>query len=108
LEISFIDVELRQICEDPEIAYSKLGHAVAENLKSRIADLDAALTIEDVIAGNPRIIKSSSCSYYIIDLSENLVLIVHSAHVKNIPLSDDNELDWSRVTRVQIKEIRSL
>lgn len=48
MEISFKTKLLRDMCERPNIADSKLGHAAARELFARLADIEVADSLEDL------------------------------------------------------------
>lgn len=88
-------------CEDEDDAKAKYGLAVAKELQTRLADLDAAVSIKDLIAGHPKeIIKSSN---YGIDLSDSYKLTFCANHVTNPFIN--GKIDWQRVSRIKIIEI---
>jgi len=53
MEIGFRDDKLRDLCEKERVARKKLGDACARKLRSRLADLDAARVVTDLVAGRP-------------------------------------------------------
>jgi hypothetical protein len=101
LVLSFTSKSLREICEDEEPA-TRLGKNVIRSLRHRLADLEAAGSVKDLIAGFPR--KRSSSDNYQLTLSDGLCLEFAANHVKN-PVGKNEEVDWSRVNRIQIMRI---
>ena len=69
---------------------------------SRLSDLRAAETINDIIAGNPTKISTSEIS---INLDNNLKLIITANHTSN-PINNNAEIDWNRVSRIKITGIK--
>ena len=57
LILAFASKALREICEDEEQAERRLGKKVAESLKHRLGDLEAAPAATDLIAGRPQFAK---------------------------------------------------
>ena len=53
MELLFKTQMLRTICEEEARAVSMLGVEAADRLRSRLADLRAAGTVSDLVAGNP-------------------------------------------------------
>lgn len=103
LELAFETKELRNICENEAEAMRQLGDAVAEVLKHRLADLDAATSPDDLIAGNPRIAPGKDAMT--IDLSEGYTLVFTPNHPHN-PTKAAGEIDWGKVSRIRILQIR--
>jgi len=102
LELAFESQSLRAICEDEDRARQELDPDVAEMLKHRLADLRAAKTPKDLLAGHPRVDESGS--WMIVDLSGDSRIVFKANHVKN-PIGENGELDWSRVNRIKILRI---
>jgi hypothetical protein len=101
LVLSFASKSLREICEDEEPA-TRLGKNVIRSLRHRLADLEAAGSVKDLIAGYPR--KRSSSGNYQLTLSDGFCLEFSANHIKN-PVGKNEEVDWSRVNRIQIMRI---
>ena len=53
MELAFESRWLRTVCENEADADRELGLAVAETLRHRLADLLAATSIDDILAGKP-------------------------------------------------------
>lgn len=103
LELAFHSKELRTICENEAKANLELGPSVAEMLKHRLADLRAAKTVQDVLVGRPRVIDERE-QYMAIDLCDGYLLVFAPNHVAN-PMTEAGDLDWSKVSRIQIMKI---
>jgi plasmid maintenance system killer protein len=108
LEISFQDRSIRTLCEDPDAASIRFGQAVAKDLMSRLADIDATDFIEDLVVGNPGELKEDNLYNYKVELGEGYRLIFCCNHVKNIPLTENGSIDWKRVTRIKILKIEKI
>ena len=102
MEIAFESRELREICEHEAEAKAKLGDPVAAALKSRLADLDAAMSPSDLVAGRPRIGEDKETM--VIDLCQGYRIVFAANHPNN-PLSERGEVDWRKVSRVRILRI---
>lgn len=101
LEISFANKQLREICENETVAKEVYGDLCAKKLFSRLSDLRASETIYDVLAGNPTKVNALEIS---ITLDNKSKLIITANHISN-PLTDKNEIDWDRVSRIKIIDI---
>jgi hypothetical protein len=103
LRFAFYSYELRNICEDAEIAVKKYGQEIAGTLQNRLADLDAVRCLgELVIPGIP--ITIDEVEQYAIRLLNTHQLILSCNH-KRPPLDDQGNVNWIKVNYVQILEI---
>lgn len=104
LLLSFGTKSIRAVCENEDHARSELGPAVAETLKRRLADLEAATSIKDLLVGNPRILAGSSGKEMTLDLRDGFQIVFSANHPKN-PVTEENNLDWDKVIRIKILRI---
>lgn len=104
LELAFDTKSLRNICENQAQAKHALGSQVAEFLKHRLADLRAAASPRDLVAGHPRELTGADRQNMAVDLREGYRIVFTANHNKN-PMTDTGHLDWSRVSRVKILRI---
>lgn len=104
MELAFESRELRDTCEDDAEARRQFGDSVAEMLRHRLADLDAATSPKDLLAGRPR--AGTEAETMVIDLGEGHRLVFAANHPNN-PTTPDGELDWARVRRVRVLRIES-
>ncbi len=102
MEIAFKTRKLRDICEDDSLAENEYGSKVAKILKHRLADFMAGMTFSDFVVGNPRPLTSN---VQLIDLCDGFVLEISANHTKN-PLLETGEIDWSKVRRIKVLNIR--
>lgn len=102
LILSFASKSLREICEDEEPATRQLAKSVIKRLRHRLADLEAAGSVQDLIAGYSR--KRKSSDSYQVTLADGFCLEFAANHVKN-PVDKNEEIDWNRVNRIQIVRI---
>lgn len=104
LELAFDKRPLREICEREDKAKRHLGESVADKLKRRLADLRAAASVADLVAGRPRELSGSCPSHIAVDLCEGYRIVFSANHTAN-PVLNTGDVDWSRVTRVKILRI---
>ena len=104
LQLAFESKPLRTICESGDQAKNDLGEIVAETLKHRLADLLAATSVQELVAGRPRVLPESQGKNMAVDLCDGRRLVFTANHPSN-PMTQDNNLDWSRVTRIRILRI---
>ncbi len=102
LELAFANRSLRHICESESKAKRVLGVEVARTLKHRLADLRAAISIEDLVAGRPHELQDSHSIE--IEIDEGVRLTFCANHNKE-PLLPTGQTDWSKVRRVKILRI---
>ena len=81
-----------------------MGTEVAEVLKRRLADIRAATSYGDLIAGKPRLLNIGDLRILNVDLGEDYHLILEANHPQN-PLTETGKLDWTRVSRVKVTHI---
>lgn len=101
MEITFGDRKLQKLCEQPAIAQKKLGASGARKLRSRLADLLAAETVQELVAGRPHPLKGDRAGQFAVDLEGGNRLVFESAK-DPIPYKDDGSIDWSKVSQVCI------
>lgn len=101
MEIDFKDKKLRELCEQERVAERKLGAACARKLRSRLADLQAANCVTDLVAGRPHTLDGNRAGQFAVDLAGGRRLVFEPDH-NPVPMRDDGGIDWSRVTRVRI------
>jgi len=104
LQLAFETKSLRDICENEAQAKVKLGETVAETLKHRLADLQAATSVKDLVAGRPRTMSGSAEKTMLVDLRDGYNLVFTANHPNN-PVKQDKTVDWERVSRVKIMSI---
>lgn len=104
MEILFKNKKLRETCEKQKIAQKKLGDKCARKLKARLADLEAAERVTELITGNPHPLKGDRLGQFALDLTGGWRLVFAPAN-DPIPLTGDNAIDWSQVTIVSIEYI---
>ena len=102
MEVSFKTKAVRTLCEQPEVATAHLGIDVARMLMNRLADLSAAESIDDVLAGqktmNGEVVELRLCGKYALTLS--------CGHF-HPPLLSAGGIDWPKVSRIRVDGIKS-
>jgi toxin HigB-1 len=100
LGIAFATKRLRQLCESEATARNALGDKVARKLRARLADLSAALSVKDLVAGSPREMSRDGTQVIAINLSGGARLLFTANHA-SLPMANRG-VDWSKVTRVKV------
>lgn len=103
--MAFNSKELRVLCEDEDTAMARLGALVSPKLHARLADMDAARNVFELVAGNPSVVENDAEKYRI-DIVEGWQIIFCSNHV-NAPVNAENLINWSQVNRVKILELKN-
>jgi len=104
MEIGFRDDKLRDLCEKERVARKKLGDACARKLRSRLADLDAARVVTDLVIGRPHPLKVDRAGQFALHLAGGVRLVFAPAN-EPVPQTQDGSTDWSEVSAVRIEFI---
>ena len=99
--ILFDDEKLRKLCEDEKTAKKRLGNSSAKKLRSRLADLRAAQTVRDLVAGKPHPLKSDRDGEFSLELHGGMRLVFAPAN-EPVPRTAGDAVDWERVTEVSV------
>jgi toxin HigB-1 len=102
LEIAFETQRLRTLCENNTKAARELGHAAAEQLKHRLADLRAAQSIRDLVASPPEQLEDPM--EVSVAIGSGFHLLLRANHPET-PIVKSGCVDWSTVERVKIMRI---
>jgi toxin HigB-1 len=102
--VDFKDKKIRLLCEKSAEAEKKLGAPCAKKLRTRLADIEAASCVTDLVAGNPHPLKGDRAGEFAVDLAGGFRLVFIPAN-DPVPLRDDQSIDWSCVTIVCIEFI---
>ena len=90
-----------KLAEDNTLAVRKLGEPCARQLRARLADLSAAANVCELVAGQPHPLKGDRAGQFAVTLHGGQRLVFEVAD-EPIPTTDDNHIDWTRVTRVRV------
>jgi proteic killer suppression protein len=104
LEINFKDRKVRELCEKQAAAEKKLGAACARKLRARLSDLEAAIRVTDLVAGNPHPLKGDWAGHFALSLTGGWRLVFAPDH-EPCPRHADGGIDWSQVTIICIEYI---
>jgi proteic killer suppression protein len=102
MEIDFKDKKLKALCEQEKLAQRKLGTQMAQKLKARLGDLDAASSVTALpVVGRPHPLMGDRSGQYALDLVQPKRLVFEPDH-DPVPRLKDGGIDWSQVTRICI------
>jgi len=104
LDLAFNSEPLRTLCEKYAVAKHELGEETADALIGRLADLRAASSMHELVAGRPRFLPEATKPTVIVDLTPGYQLSFCANHVTN-PVTENGELDWTRISRIKILDI---
>ncbi|WP_297809600.1 hypothetical protein [uncultured Methylophaga sp.] len=106
MELAFESKELRSICEIQQLGIEKFGGEIALLFRTRLDDIAAATSWSDILLGSPRIIYEHEFGVHVfkISIGETSKLVFVANHPSN-PLTNNDEIDWSKVTRVKLLRI---
>jgi len=101
VEISFLTNELQKLCENQRAMVKKHGALSAKKLRTRLADLQAAEVVDDLVAGRPHPLERGRLGQFSVDLHGGDRLVFESAN-EPVPTKDDGTIAWKEVTKVRI------
>ena len=101
MDISFQNLSLRKLCEDPKLAKKKLGNAAAKKLQTRLADLIAVRRLGDMPSGCPHPLKGKRTEQFAVDLDGGRRLVFKPAD-NPIPLNANGDTEWREVKSIKI------
>jgi hypothetical protein len=105
LELAFSTRALRTLCENEAAATRELGAKRASSLRRRLADLRAAISVKDLVAGHPTQTADSKDNLEI-DIGAGARLVFCANH-SVVPRLTPGNVDWSNVSRVKLLRIES-
>ncbi|VAX11639.1 hypothetical protein MNBD_GAMMA26-32 [hydrothermal vent metagenome] len=101
MDITFINDKMKRLSENHRVAERQFGAACARKLRVRLADLEAAATVSDLVAGRPHPLKGDRQGQFAVDLAGGIRLVFEPNH-NPCPRLDSKAIDWPRVTRIRI------
>lgn len=106
VELAFRTRALRARCEEPATAQADWTPEVREQLQNRIADIRAADSPLELIAGSPVFIEGRYPRIEI-SLPDDIVLVCQVNH-STIQLNSYAQVEWKRVRRIKVNDIRRI
>ncbi len=103
MELTFRTRELRTLCQDHDMAVTKMGEPAADVLRTRLADLRAVTYLSEIPAGRPSIVDADPPQLHF-ELRAGWLLQMAVGHA-DVPRTEQGELDQSRVRRAQVLRI---
>jgi hypothetical protein len=100
MELAFETVGLRRVCESDTEARKRLPEATVKALQDRLADMYAATSVADLVAGTPSL-DPRSPGRIRFGLDGGYELVCVGNHPKP-PLAEGGLVDFSRMRRVKV------
>ena len=105
LELAFDSKPIRAICESASQAEAEFGAKAAEALHGRLADLRAAVSLEDLPVARPRLLRDDDPSVMVMEFSPGHQLIFRVNHPRP-PKTKSGSVDWTNVSRIKLLAIQ--
>ncbi len=102
MELAFATKALRSLSEDHDSAVGKFGEKAAADLRARIADLRAADSVADIVAGSPQFFDDDP--RMTISVLDTIEIVLRPNHVK-MPRLAEGGVDWHHVRRLRIDKL---
>lgn len=102
VDFTFLNNEIRQICQYERKAKKVYGDEIAKNLRKRLADLEAVDSVFDLPIGNPTQLSDLVYRIFI----GNEYYLIFCANNRTISKDENGNADWTRVNRIKILEIQ--
>ncbi len=104
MQIQYRNKKLQQLCEVSATAEKQLGPQSAKKLQIRLAALEAAARVTDLVAGDPHPLKGDRLGQFALSLAGGARLVFSAAH-SSCPTLVDGSIDWSQITIVCVEFI---
>lgn len=101
MDISYKDSNIQKTCENHKTASKKLGDQSAKKLNLRLQQIEATQNVAALVLGNPHPLKGDRNLQFALDLHGGHRLVFSPNH-DPIPHKNENEIDWSLVTKIII------
>lgn len=101
MDIDFANATLRALCEQHARMVGALGLPCAKKLQGRLADLEAAVFVTELIAGRPHPLKGGRLGRFAVDLHGAVRLVFEPDH-DPVPRNADKSIAWNQVNKVRI------
>jgi proteic killer suppression protein len=100
VDIFFASKKLAKLCSDSREAVKVLGADSARKLRARLADLQAADTVSELVAGRPHPLTGKRAGQFALDLAGGQRLVFQPKRAEAAKAAA--AVDWKRVTAVEI------
>jgi len=101
MDFDYSSADLKAICEQEKLMIRHYGKPCSRKLRTRLADLRAASSVAELVAGHPHPLKGDRAGQFALDLTGGKRLVFEPAN-KPVPKRKDKSIDWSLVTKIRI------
>ena len=101
MDIDFASAKLRALCAQHARMVGALGLPCAKKLQGRLADLEAAAFVAELVAGRPHPLKGDRLGQFAVDLHGAVRLVFEPDH-DPVPRNADKSIAWNQVNKVRI------
>jgi proteic killer suppression protein len=103
MEVTFANDRLHKLCNSASKLNAKYGARMAKAVQRRLADLDAAESLEvmRLLPGRCHELTANFSGHLALDL-EHPDRLVFKPTNQPLPVDGSGRLDWSKVTKVEI------
>ena len=101
MNIDFANTRLRALCEQHARMVSAFGLPCAKKLRGRLADLEAAAFVTELVAGRPHPLKGDRPGQFAVDLHGAVRLVFEPDH-DPVPRGADGSIAWNQVSKIRI------
>ncbi len=101
MEIDFATTKLRALCEQHTRMVGAFGFPCAKKLQNRLADLEAAAFVAELVAGRPHPLRGDRLGQFSVDL-HGPVRLVFEPNQNPVPRNADKSIAWNQVSKVRI------
>lgn len=101
MDILYADGKVKALCTEERKAQRKLGEDEFRKLRRRLADLEAAQSLDDLPAGRPHPLKGKRKGQFALDLNGGKRLVFTAADDPP-PVDGGGNLDWRKVRSIRI------
>jgi proteic killer suppression protein len=106
MEISFASRRLQRLCQSAKQLQRVYGRPCAQKLMTRLADLVAAPTLEELrhLPGRCHELAGKRRGHLAVDLAAGVRLVFRPSR-NPVPVKEDGGLDWKRIDAIELMEI---
>ncbi|MCU7943988.1 MAG: killer suppression protein HigA [Candidatus Thiodiazotropha sp.] len=101
MDVDYKTAKLKKLCLASNEAERKLGPNSSKKLHTRLADIEAASNVSELIAGRPHPYTGDKAGLFSLDLHGGDRLLFEPLK-KPPPTNDDGGIDWSNIESICI------
>lgn len=101
MKILYADEKVKALCTDERKAQRRLGREGFKKLRRRLADLEAAQSLDELPAGRPHPLKGKRKGQFALDLNGGNRLVLEAADDPP-PLDAGGNLEWRKVRSIRL------